>query len=217
MYHYEYVSKREAAPYKKEILDIIHEVQNILRDKFTFSYYFIGSSSRNMITCDYNTNKGFDFDVNLRVNDEDEEYSAKEIKHLIMSAINNVALPRGYEYCNDSTRVITLKKRVSLSNRIEYSCDFATVYDWEDDKGKKHRQYIRYQKNQNSYYWDNQPNGYYLEKKVQWIKKRGLWEEVLAVYLDKKNFNNNPNKKSRSLYAETINEVAKNSGYKTRG
>ena len=170
-----------------------------------------------MITCDYNTNKGFDFDVNLRVNDEDEEYSAKEIKHLIMSAINNVALPRGYEYCNDSTRVITIRKRASLYNRIEYSCDFAIVNDWKDDNGKKHQQYIRFQKNQNSYYWNNQSSGYNLEKKVEWIKKHDLWEEVLDVYLYKKNYNNNPDKKSRSLYAETINEVAKRSGYNAQG
>ena len=34
---------------------------------FTFSYKFVGSSSRNMITCDFTTNKGFDFD-DLREN-----------------------------------------------------------------------------------------------------------------------------------------------------
>ena len=50
MFHYEYVSKKEAAPYRDEFLDITHEVQNQLRDKFTFSFDFIGSSARNMIT-----------------------------------------------------------------------------------------------------------------------------------------------------------------------
>lgn len=35
MYHYEYVSRREAKPYKDEFIDIIHEIQNLLRDKFT--------------------------------------------------------------------------------------------------------------------------------------------------------------------------------------
>ena len=77
MYHYEYVSKRDAKPYRDEFLDIIHEIQNLLRDKFTFSYKFVGSSSRNMITCDFMTNKGFDFDVDFYIND-DEEIEIKE-------------------------------------------------------------------------------------------------------------------------------------------
>lgn len=213
MYHFEYVSRKEAALYRDEFLDIIHEVQDFLRDKFTFSYDFIGSSARNMITCDYTTNKGFDFDVNLHINDDDEEFSAKEIKHVVMNAINKAARPKGFEFCEDSTRVITLKKLASYRNRIEYSCDFALVNDWEDKKGKKHQQYIRFQKEQGLYVWADQPDGYNLEKKVQWIKKHDLWEDVWDLYLDKKNYNDNPDKKSRSLYAETIHEVAQKNGY----
>ena len=35
----------------------------------------------------------------------------------------------------------------------------------------------------------------------------GLWNEVRDVYLDKKCRNEDPGKKSRSLFAETIKEV----------
>ena len=49
MHDFCYVSKKEAAPVKAELLDIIHEVQDIVRDDFTFQFTFIGSSSRNMI------------------------------------------------------------------------------------------------------------------------------------------------------------------------
>ena len=213
MFHYEYVTKEDAAYYKKMFLDIIHETQDLLRDEFTFSYDFIGSSARNMITCDFSTNKGFDFDVNLHINDDDDdEYSPEELKHMIMNAINRVARPKGYEYCEDSTRVITLKKKYPWNNNVEYSCDFAIVYDWTDN-GKKRQQYIRFQKNQNNYAWVDQTKGYDLEDKVQWIKSKGLWNEVRRIYLYKKNHNTVPDKRSRSLYAETINEVAKKSGY----
>ena len=50
MYHFEYVSKKEAAPYKAELIEILHQVQDYVRDDFTFQFTFIGSSSRNMIT-----------------------------------------------------------------------------------------------------------------------------------------------------------------------
>ncbi len=213
MYHYEYVTKKEAAPYREEISDIIHEVQDLLRERFTFSYDFIGSSARNMITCDYTTNKGFDFDVNLRINDEDEEFSAEEIKRTLMTAIDRIATRRGYRNCEDSTRVITLKKHASLSNRIEYSCDFAIVNDYIDAKGNKRQQYIRYNKKQRSYVWAEQNDGYGLGKKIEWIKQHNLRNEVLDLYLQKKNRNTNPDKKSRALYAETIHEICQKNGY----
>lgn len=212
MFHYEYVTKKEAEPYRTQFLEIIHEVQDLVRDKFTFSYQFIGSSSRNMITCDWTTNKGFDFDVNIRVNDEDEEYSAEDIKKALMRAIDQVARPLSFSPCEDSTRVITLKMKNIFRSRIEYSCDFAIVYDYENN-GEQCQQYIHFNKQQRSYTWEEQPHGYHLEKKVKWLKDHSLWDEVLELYLWKKNTNTNPDKKSRALYAETIHEICQQNGY----
>lgn len=211
MFHYEYVTRKEAEPYRKEFQEIIHEVQDLLRDKFTFSYQFIGSSSRDMITYDPTTNKGFDFDVNLEVNDEDEIFTAEEIKKNIMSAINQVAWRKGFRSCEDSTRVITLKKTNLLPfPRVEYSCDFAIVHSYVDRKGQKHQQYIHFQKNQGTYQWREQQKGYDLDSRVEWLRKQGLWNDVRDLYLWKKNNNADLKKKSRSLYAETINEVYRN-------
>ena len=80
MYHFEYVTKAEAAPVKKELIAIINAVQDLLRDHFTFRFDFIGSSARNMITQDVKSNIGFDFDVNIEVNYDGEEYTAKELR-----------------------------------------------------------------------------------------------------------------------------------------
>ena len=216
MYHYEYVSRREAKPYKDEFIDIIHEIQNLLRDKFTFRYKFIGSSSRNMITCDFTTNKGFDFDVDFYINDDEEEYSAEEIKKEIMKAINKVASRRGFRYCEDSTRVITLKRPRGFANGTEYSCDICIVYEYVDRGGRKHKQYIRHQKSQNNYIWVEQSKKYCLEDKVRWIKEEDLWNDVLKLYIYKKNNNQNLYKKSRALYAETIHEICQKNGYKQK-
>lgn len=106
---FRYVSKNEAKEVKKELLDIIHEVQDIVRNHFTFSYCFIGSSNRNMITYDAKSNVGFDFDVNIQVNDDDEEYTPAEIKRIIRLAFDQVVRRYGYDYCEDSTRVLTIK------------------------------------------------------------------------------------------------------------
>lgn len=91
MHDFRYVSKKEAAPIKAILLEIIHSTQNLVRDEFTFQYEFVGSASRNMITCDTKSNIGFDFDVNIYVNDDEENYTAKQIRQIIKQALDEVA------------------------------------------------------------------------------------------------------------------------------
>lgn len=203
MYHYEYVSRKEAAPYKAELIEFLHKVQDCVRDRFTFDFKFIGSSSRNMITYDPTTNVGFDFDVNITVNDDEEEYSPEEIRTILHNAFSRFMSAYGYNKCEQSTRVISIKVIDPFRSRIVHSCDFAVVHE-----GRYGQQYIRFNKERNNYSWEYQKQSYReLESRAEALRKDSqLWDEVLDVYLDKKNYNNDLNKHSRSLYAETINE-----------
>ena len=214
MNHFEYVSKSKYMPVKKELIKIINQVQDELREQFTFDYKFIGSSSRNMITYDPKTNKGYDFDINIEVNVFDEYYSAKELKEILINTFNQVIkLTYPYASCQNNTRVFTIKvyeenpcciNIIALrSPKIEYSCDFAIVNTINDYQ----QEYIRFNKNTHEYSWQMQCKGYLLSKKEAYIKKNKLTNELRKIYLDKKNFNTNPNKKSRALYAEAVNEL----------
>ena len=210
MYNYRYVSKEETSPVRERLEEIIHEVQNLVREDFTFKYKFIGSASRNMITCDPDSNIGFDFDVNIEVNDEDEEYSAGEIRNIIRNALDKVAWRYGYDYCEDSTRVLTIKVKDRQRSRILHSCDFAIVYNYGDGK----QQYIRFNKVSQTYQWVEQGKGYYrVPEKIEWLKKNKLWSDVRERYIYKKNVNMNPNKHSRTIFAETINDICGKNGY----
>lgn len=80
MYHFQYVAKKELKPAKKQLMELIHKVQDEVRDSFTFQYKFVGSVQRNMVTWDVKSNAGFDFDVNIMVNDDDEKFDAKKLK-----------------------------------------------------------------------------------------------------------------------------------------
>ncbi len=214
MKNYKYVTKDKARKYREEFLDIIRELQNILRDDFTFQFKFIGSSARNMITFDSKTNIGFDFDINLEINDPEENFSAKEIKLKIINVLNQIIRkrggivgPLGFKFCENSTRVITIKRIDYSNSRICYSCDIAIVNNYTDERGQQCQEYIRYNKKDDSYTWQQQPAPYKLEKKIKKIKEHNMWQDVRKLYLDKKNCNDNPDKKSRALYAETINEI----------
>lgn len=214
MYHFEFVSKNQRAPIKHDLTAIITEVQNLLRNEFTFRYDFVGSDKSNMVTYDPKTNIGFDFDVNIEVNDKECHFTAEEIKTKLILAFNKVTRKYGYDYAENSTRVITIKYKDRQNSKILHSCDFAIVNNYVDDKGFKHQEYIRYNKKQNSYSWVEQPKGYYmLPEKEAWIKNNGYQEEMRDLYLNKKNYNRDQHKHSRSLYAEAVHAVCKKHGF----
>lgn len=210
MYHFRYVLRKEISPVKGEVIALINLVQDAVRDKFTFQYEFIGSAKRNMVTCDEGSNIGFDFDVNIIVNDDDEQYTAEEIKHTLMDAFNRFARRYHYDFCEDSTRVFTIKVKDRDNSRILHSCDFAIVNDYGDHR----QQYIRFNKKAGTYTWEEQPDGFYfINKKIEFCKDNSLWQEVRDTYIEKKNSNMDKQKKSRSIFAETIHQVCQQNGY----
>lgn len=204
---FEYVPKSEFLPVKNELVELINCVQDEVREHFTFRFDFIGSASRNMITRQINGNVGYDFDVNIRVNDPDENYSAEQIKTILRKGFDKYVKYFSYDYSEDSSRVITIKVKDTKNSRILHSCDFAIVFDCSDGR----QQYIRFNKKDNSYSWEYQPKGFYqLEKRIDAIKgEDDLWQDVRDLYLYKKCNNIDVNKKSRSIFAETINEIYK--------
>ena len=121
------------------------------------------------------------------------------------NAIDRVAPGYGYKHCEDSTRVLTIKKVNTSTSQIIHSCDFAIVYNCGDGR----QQYIRFNKDRNNYTWEYQGKGFKnLEQRIAWLKKNNShWRELQNYYIDKKNFNNNSDKHSRSILAESINEM----------
>lgn len=206
MYDYRYVTKKEAAPFKKEIIKILHKVQKEVKKDFTFQFYPVGSSSRNMITCERNGNIGFDFDFNIEPNDPEGNYNPCEIRTIIFKALEKHYKKFGYTKIENSTRVITLKKVDRRNRKIEHSCDFAIICNC-NNKEKKTQQYIKLNKKQKRYCWENIDKGFCIEKKINWLKKHGYWNELRDSYIDMKNKNHDPDKHSRSILAESVNDM----------
>lgn len=166
-----------------------------------------------MMTYDANSNIGFDFDINIEVNDDEENYTAQQIKDTIRNALNRVAVNYGYSHAEDSTRVITIKAVNRSTSSILHSCDLAIVYNGREN-GKPLQQYIHFNKATKTYSWCKQSNGYYmLPAKIDWLKKNNHWQELRAHYLYKKNINANPDIHSRTLFAVSVQEMCQKCGY----
>ena len=204
MHDFVYVTKAEAQPVKYEFIKIIHEVQDIVRPHFTFQFHPVGSAKINMITYNRKSNIGFDFDFDLEINDDEENYCPDEIRYIMKNAIDQVSPRYGYKTCEDSTKVLTIKKIDTFKSQILHSCDFALVYNCENGK----QQYIRFNKKNGNYTWEYLGKGFKnLDNKIAWLKYNEFWGELQDYYIDKKNRNNNPNKHSRSILTESINEM----------
>lgn len=116
----------------------------------------------------------------------------------------------GYDNCENGTRVFTIKAKDTEHSRIIHSCDFAIV----KNNHKNGEMYIRFNKNTHSYTWEMQSAGFKnLSAKEEFCKDNQLWTEVRELYLEKKNLNTDKNKKSRSIYAETVHEICQENGY----
>ena len=139
MREFEYVSRKEAAPHKGNIINLIKAVQKEVKPYFTFRFDFIGSSSRNMITREVNGNIGYDFDVNIEPNDFEEKFSAEQIRCVIFEAFQKHMGKYGYSKIENSTSVITIKAVEEENSMVEHSCDIAIVYNC----GNGQQQYIR--------------------------------------------------------------------------
>ena len=203
MSDFRYVTKADYSEAMEDLKALIHKVQDEVRDKFTFRYDFIGSVARHMVTMDNDSNVGYDFDINLRVNDDDENFTAEDIKHILKNAFDKFNYLFKYDYSEDSTRVLTIKVKDTQQSKILHSADFAVVYDCSDGR----QQYIHFNKKQQSYEWQYQPQSYYeLDERIASIKKHNLWQKVRDLYIYKKN-NNTVCKKSRALFAEAINDI----------
>lgn len=215
MHDFVYVPKDEWEPVRNELFEIIHGLQDEVRNEFTFQYHIAGSGKNRMITRDLKSNIGFDFDVNIEVNDPDENYAPDEIRNILRNGLDRVTRPYGYpvfgyDYAEDSTRVLTIKVKDRSNSQILHSCDFCIIYECSDGR----QQYIRYNKKQQSYSWEYQTKGFQeLPAKIEWIKQHGLWQQVRCSYINNKNANTDHNKKSRSIFAETIEQVCRKNGY----
>lgn len=226
MYNFEYVTQKELQPVKRELIELIEQAKEKLRDDVTFNYSFVGSSKRNMVTRDIKSNHGFDFDVNLKVKDGNPKYIRTRIMHAFKEVMDEVSYkrkwqmnnpffktdfsPYDYNKCEDGTRVFTIKAKDTEHSRIIHSCDFAIVKN-DHENGEM---YIRFNKNTHSYTWEKQSAGFKnLSAKEEFCKDNKLWTEVRELYLEKKNLNTDKNKKSRSIYAETVHEICQENGY----
>lgn len=205
---FEYVPKSEYQPFKLEVDENLKSIQRDLREKriLTFQFNLIGSAKKKLITRVENGNQGFDLDYNIVIQKvfNNRYNNAKLLKQTFMNLFNKY-FDDSYDYSEDSTSVITIKKLNAQRNKVICSVDFAIVSYYEEEEGMERQKYIRFDKNSGNYSWALRKVATNHRHVENLIKENNLWEDVKDFYLDNKD--KEPYKKSRIIYYQTLETI----------
>ena len=205
MENYEYVSKNEVRPYEELFEEVFREIQKELKKKngLTFSFALVGSAKRNLVVRHHN--KGFDCDYQLYLQRNKQELSAEEIKKLLIKKFDE-KMPNEFDYCEDSTSSITIKKKITKQSKIEFSYDIVIMDLYEDAS------YILRKNGSGQYIWNQLPDFTSFEDDYRQIEGSDMWEDLRQCYYDKKIAKNNgspkyKDKKSFQLLHQAVKET----------
>lgn len=212
MQEYEFVPKREYQPVRKEIEQIIHKAQRLLKqpgfvnEKMTFQYMLIGSGKRHLITRIKGGNKGFDFDYNLILQSEPGYYRIYA-KEALFKAFQEAIKGTYFQKIENSTSAITIKSINKNKSKVNFSCDFGIVYY----NGNREMNYLHTKKRGGPIIceWRKRQSAIGMDRKLKELKEcwpNHYWEYIKSEYLDLKN-KNSAQKRSFHLYMESVNNV----------
>lgn len=201
---YRFANQSEVKELEAWCMEILHAVQDEVREYFTFDIRLIGSGDKRLVT--QNSDECFDLDYNIIMQKDKKGLldNPKQIKDIFVKRFKAVLEENvsGYNYVSDSTSVITAK--LIRNDKIEFSFDVAIIV--EGDDGYFYR--LTHDKRTNRYIWNQVANSKKYFAKFKAIKENGYWMEFKQRYLKNKDrhLSNQDGVKSFSIFLETLNE-----------
>lgn len=201
------IPKKEYKKYSPRVLSIIRQAQCGLRKYFKFNPMLVGSTKYRLASTLGNKNE-FDFDITLVItkekNKDKKQLEAIDIRNKILEQLQKLARVHDFhENVDNDTR--TLKLKHFTNDVIDFKVELA-IYKYIDGQP-----YInRYDKEKEVCEWQKDSNDIImLNQEFAKIKKKGLWTEFRNLYFENKNKHHDKNeeRKSISVYKETINEI----------
>ena len=201
---YRFANQSEVKELEKWCMDILHAVQEEVRDYFTFDIRLIGSGDKRLVT--QNSDESFDLDYNIILQKDKKGLldNPKQIKDIFVARFNRVlkSCVSNYTPASDSTSVITAK--LVRDNRLAFSFDVAIIV--EGDDGYFYR--LTHDKRTDRYIWNQIKQSADYFERFKAVKEKGYWLEFKERYLELKNMHlrRQDEVKSFSIFLETLNE-----------
>lgn len=204
---YRFANQNDVKKLGQWCMEVLHAVQEEVRDYFTFDIRLIGSGDKRLVT--QNGDEAFDLDYNIILQKDKKGLldNPKQIKDIFVARFNKVLKNRvsGYTHASDSTSVITVK--LTSDDRINFSFDVAIIV--EGDDGYFYR--LTHDKKADRYIWNQVKQSANYFERFKAVKENGDWIEFKQRYLELKNIHlrRQDSVKSFSIFLETLNEFYK--------
>lgn len=201
---YRYAKPSEVRELTAWCMEVLHDVQEEVREYFTFDIRLIGSGDKGLVT--QNSDESFDLDYNIILQKDKKGLidNPKQVKEIFVARFNKVLrrCVTNYTHVCDSTSVITAK--IIHDNRLEFSFDVAIIV--EGDDGFFYR--LTNDKNTGRYIWNRVKQSVNYFERIKAVKENGDWLEFKKRYLELKNIHlsRQDDRKSFSIFLETLNE-----------
>ena len=201
----EYVSNEIVEKRLKEFKGVFNQVyKSFDLTKWELEYYLVGSANKGLVLKGPN---GYDVDFHVILKKRLKRKPIK-IKNRFKREFDKAFKSIGLSSCEDSTHVLTAKKKDKQGNII-YSYDIAIVYiksgktyilkNKKEDKGNGPYQFVAV------------PDSKGVYAKLEKVKRDGNWEKLKKIYKQKKekeiNILKDKKKISISLLIEAVNEI----------
>lgn len=203
---YKYSPQKDVTELNKWCLEIIHAVQRLLKDYFTFDIRLIGSGEKRLVT--QNENECFDLDYNLIIQRDKKDLinNPKAIKDLFSNALNYVLNERvdgRHKVCNSTS---VLENEIIQKDQLVFKFDVAILVKADDDcyyKISVDKKHIPHR-----YLWNRIKNSKNYISRFSLVKQKFPFTDFKKRYLDLKNmhFDNHDQIESFSVFLEALNE-----------
>ncbi len=204
---YKFVPLKEYKEAAKIARNFIDELQRNLREHFTIDKSLIGSVKSRLVTRNGDM-EPFDFDYQFEIKRIfDENLKAKDILNCVLKNINYIKDKHGFEIVENSSRVFRVKYKKNNNSSIWFNIEIALI-KYENDIPN----IIFFDKDNNKVIYNQEKIDYANDKELRtkFSKIRSdtkKWLLFKEKYLEKKNdFKKYKNRKSISIYKETVNE-----------
>ena len=204
---YRFAKQSEVKELEAWCMEILHAVQDDVREFFTFDIRLIGSGDKRLVT--QNSDESFDLDYNIILQKDKKGLldDPKQIKNIFVKSFKSILeeYVADYNYVSDSTSVITAK--LIRNNKINFSFDVAIIV--EGDDGYFYR--LTNDKRTGRYIWNQVKQSANYFERFKAVKENGYWEEFKERYLKLKNMHlsRQDGIKSFSIFLETLHEFCR--------
>lgn len=116
------VPPKDAYENRDRIMDFLDDVRDSVSQEFNFHYEFIcGSVKCKMVAFTRRNNDGMNFDVDIVPHLNGKSHTPKQIKDMVITALNKYTRQYGFSFAENSTGVITIKVKDKKNSKIKYS------------------------------------------------------------------------------------------------